>query len=255
VDLKQQDAIKVLETLLRSDRTRKVDFELQHTVFLEQLIDRDQIVGTVDGVSITAEMLVNHARLECENYLSIQDRAIADTLILETARQLGISVTDSERRQGLARFKRSLGLVTNYDIATWTRRHHMSEDEFQTLIEEWLLIEKTKMHYLKPSNRAIVRQFRLNGDYETLLAGAASKEEAARHAPRQHRDLLDKSWLYAYYAERGQLDDPQDIRAHAARLGFADEKSLLFELERYFLYHADKGDSGLLDEPNDGGAV
>jgi hypothetical protein len=242
VDLKKRDAIKVLEYIAGLEGTNMqldANFQLQHTEYLEQLIDKDQSLREVDGFQMTFEMLANYARLECDDFLGLRDRSIANMQILEYAQRLGLSITETEHCQGIEDFCKSMNLDAGKDASEWARRNDLSEKEFGQFIDEWALIRKVKREYLQPDNRALIRQIRLDGGYESMIQAAAEKEKAVSSGINSSElDGVGIEELIAYYAQHKKIDlTAQTASTYASEMGFKKWMSLILELREFYIFH------------------
>jgi hypothetical protein len=172
VDQKKLDAIEMLEhiaELQKSDARPAINFELQHTTRLDELMDKDICLDPSGEVPLTPEMLVGHCRSDGEEFKRLHDRAASNRLMLDLAQQLGVTVSDAEIQAGAKEFHESFGLMTDEDATEWMRRNQLTIAERERLIGEWLLIKKMKASF-PPDNRDVIRQLRLEGKYEAALA-------------------------------------------------------------------------------------
>ena len=240
VDQKKVDAIQLLEhiaALPDSNQPPEADFELQHTVFLQALMERDKTLISMDGLKVTKEELVNLVRLEIDDVADILDRATISELFLDAAKAMNVSLNEVERKQGLRHFRQTLGLESQEAMAAWMQHNHLTEAEFEQLVEEWALIEMMKRLYLQPSNSAIIRQLLFEGRLEEMVTSAAEKEKRVSNRHGSVEGANDEERLWAYYAKSKSLPEEQDRYAHAAQLGFSDRRSFLHELKKYYMYH------------------
>lgn len=177
VDQKKLDAIEMLEhiaELQKSDARPALNFELQYTARLDELMDKDVSLDPTGEGPLTPDMLVAHCRGEVEEFKRLQDRAATTRLMLDLAEQLGVTVIDAEIQAAAKEFHESLGLNTDEAAAEWMRRNQLTMTERDQMIREWLLIRKMKA--FAPNNRDVIRQLRLEGTYEEAAATRRNSE-------------------------------------------------------------------------------
>jgi hypothetical protein len=88
IDQKKLDAIEVLKhiaNLAGNVPPATVSFELQYTDKLERLLDKDVCLATIDGIRLTADLLINSVRLESDDFAGLKNRALAGGNAAETA--------------------------------------------------------------------------------------------------------------------------------------------------------------------------
>jgi hypothetical protein len=267
IDQKKRDAIKVLEFIVRLEKIRQpleVDFDLHYTNVLVKLADKDFCLGTFDGIRLTADMVVNHARLESDDFIGLKARSMFNSHLLNSAKRQGISLTTEEYQKAAGRFQKSFRLETEAEMAHWMDRNHLTGTEVETFITEWALIEKMQAisalnsegdtfaardSYLsandhksvaslpQPTNHQIIRQLRLERAYEGMVATALAKEKSLLEASRLVSPLVNEERLYTCYFQEKRLAVPEDINVYATELGFTDKDIFKVELIKYYHYH------------------
>lgn len=186
VDQKKLDAIETLEhiaELQKSDARPAINFELQYTTRLDELMDKDVCLDPSGEVPLTPDMLVAHCRADVEAFKRLHDRAATTRLMLDLAGQLGVTVIDAEIQAATKEFYESLGLNTDEAAAQWMHRNQLTIAERDRLIGEWLLIRKIKASFA-PNNRDVIRQLRLEGKYEERVERCTIAYGGARLPPR-----------------------------------------------------------------------
>lgn len=172
VDQKKLDAIAMLEhiaELQKSDARPAINFELQYTARLDELMDTDVCLDPTGEAPLTPDMLVADCRGDGEEFKRLHNRAATARLILDLAEQLGITVDDAEIKAAAKEFHESLGLNTDEAATVWMRRNQLTMAERDRMIGEWLLIRKMKTSFA-PNNRDLIRQLRLEGKYADAVA-------------------------------------------------------------------------------------
>lgn len=237
IDLKRRDAVALLRHLATAGEPAPTPppFELQETVFLSRLIDRDQTIYTHGEHRVTAQTLVTHARLDLEGFAALRQRAAMNGLALDFARQLGLVAGEEELASERAQLEDRLGIAGEEGLMAWRERNHLTQEEFDQLLEELALTRKLQQLYgSRSSNRMLLQQLRVEGQYEALVRSASEKLSHLAtygHGNRPPADLLD--W---YFERRGE-GVPADIHAYAAGLGFQDYAAFMLALEEHYWYH------------------
>lgn len=235
VNLKQADALALLNYIAQLPEDLppfEPAFDLQETVFLRRLIDRDRTVYEVGEVWLTAEELTHHARLEAADFLALKERATLNTLILDFAKQLGLVVSE----EGLEAEKEKLGFTTPEEIAQWCANNHLTAAEFEQFLQEAALIHKMKEAYTtEVLNGELLRQMRLEGVYEEMAEMTMNKKRALLEGYRPPEgEAADV--LAAYFARIGRVV-PEDLQSYWAALGFESGAAFVLELEKNHVYH------------------
>lgn len=258
VDQKHQDAIAVLQYIARIEggaQAIRPLWQLQYTDMLDGLIDRDSCIGVFDGLHITVDMLINHARLHEPNFVELRARALESKALLHHALRWGLTPTLDERRQTQASIVAALGLTTQIALTNWRNRNHMTEADFDNFIGEWVLIARARQLETEPAadepgllagdaaqfaytygiNADIIRQLHLEDRYGSLFDSLIVKEKIAAEQPGLGGGLGNTS-LYEFYFGKKQIDMPRRIVSFASRLGFSSMEVFDIELKKYCQY-------------------
>ena len=145
VDLKKEDAIKVLDKiteLTNSGKAALIDFELNKTIYMEELVDSDQTIEFPNDIKVTYEEFVNYARLEWGDFPQVVEQTIGNMLILAFARQQNVSLSEEERKSSEKAFRRALEIDPEIQLDEWSRRNGLSNKGFNQLLDDWALIQK-----------------------------------------------------------------------------------------------------------------
>lgn len=243
VDLKRQDAVALLKYIAQPglDSQTEVEaerpsFSLNETVFLGRLIDRDRQLNGFGEVPLTANDLVNYLRFEQAEFFELKARAVTNSLALDYARQLGLTVNETDIERETAAFKQKNKLERETAFEAWRQRNQLSLAEFENLMADLALIRKVRDIYDNlTSSRTLLRQLRLENQYETMLPAAREKAAVLQesYAPP---DVSLKELIRVYFAEKGQAV-PDDMNDYATQLGFRDYRAFILELEKSYHYH------------------
>jgi hypothetical protein len=235
IDLKRRDAIAMLRYLADLPKELppfEADFELQETVFFTNLLARDRTIVRRNGMRLTIDDLVDALRLE-PDFLALKQRALVNDMILDLARVRNLKVGAEERKEAAGR----LGMATDDELAAWAQRNDLDEAELEQLLDELAIIHKLRAIYdERVSNRSLLRQLRIEGQYEKILQ-MALEQKAGQEAAQNGRPAEPNDLYAAYFAELGQevSGDLQDrVQAHAAALGYERLAQFLLALERRY---------------------
>jgi hypothetical protein len=270
IDLKKEDAIKVLEYIeaISEDGQLKIpEFELQHTQFLQDLLDREQMIFLTEDEYITYEELVNHARLEWDDFFDIVERSVSDLLILSLANQQGITLSEEEIKEGADKFMAQFGAAPDQPLQ-WAEHNDLNDCEFEQLVKDWLLIQKMRSQEFGPDsrilnwdqikdgqneelvnetvealkyrfgNRDIVRQLKIEGRYEDLLREALETQIKARAADEHIYESINLDKLVSFYIDKMQLKEGMNVFTHAEQMGFETQPGFMLALLKMYLSYS-----------------
>ncbi len=200
VDVKRQDAIRLLETirdlpqpLAPVPRT----FNFTRSFLFDTLYNRDRTVRYGD-VDVPLSAISNYAALHMTDFNDLNERALNRALVLAMAEMLQVQATSEEIDKEQTYFRRKYRLNSDADLADWQARNHLEPDEFRALMQQnaqcrrmrrWLL---TRLVMLR-SARVLLDELRLENRFEEWLERAAEEEKIVS----QHAD---------YFKEMGQTD-------------------------------------------------
>jgi hypothetical protein len=238
IDLKKLDAIELLKHIadLPQNPSHSVAaYKLNETVFLSKLVDRDRIITQNGPVSLRVDELVNHARLDFEGFSELQERGVANTMMLDLAKSYDLALTPEEWEQEKALFQEAFSLVGDEEIEAWRICNHLTESEFEQFIIDQGLIRKVKKVYAgQLSNSNLLRQLRMEGEYEWVAKTAMDKSAvlAEIYSPP---DISKEELIRLYFEDKGR-EMPEDVNMYAAELGFSDYGAFILALEKSFRY-------------------
>ncbi|MEM7423025.1 MAG: hypothetical protein AAF334_04825, partial [Pseudomonadota bacterium] len=93
--------------------------------------------------------------------IDVVRKALADTIALRRAADLGIEVTDEELQAAADAYRRAHGLTKAEDTLTWLEHQGRSLSEFEASLEFQLLTDKLRSHVA--SEAAIARRYQTEG--------------------------------------------------------------------------------------------
>jgi len=161
--LKAQDAIVLLCTMRdfasTSPRPKQIHFELERTIFLEQLINE---VGLMRAAGLTALPESEDTPL-CvgETIATLRKRMLLRLLAREVGERLGWRLIVEEVEAYAARFRAKFGMLAPDAMRAWMAIVGLTEDEFWRFVNDALLIERLERLHSVEIDRGLADQLRL----------------------------------------------------------------------------------------------
>jgi hypothetical protein len=240
IDLKKQDAIQALRHMARLQNgppPPPATFDLQRTVYLENLADRDLSLNPPGETRLTPESIVNHARLALKDFLALEQRAVNNSALLTFAHLIGLEASPQEVRKELEEIRQHLKL-SNQDLLSWMRCQHLTEEELERFVAEKLVLSKVLKLFASPANQDVLRQLRLEDKYERLARSALESEIA--FAKDSLVEGLSPEELARFYCAQIKREMPDSLEILAQELGFNEESSLIVELQKFYAWKVSK---------------
>jgi len=244
VDQKKLDAVEMLrwiDGIKNSSPPGQCNFELEHTICLENLVDRDFLLVEFGGIRITREILTNYARVALNDFEEVNRRACLLATALEKAAESGFSLSNEQFQKGLLEFRRLHQIGSDDELRGWRQINHLTEEEFHGLVGEWVIekmISVTEPRSSFASNHRIIRQVQIEGRFSVLFDRVLAQEQWLRSSSIRpsRKDLLE-----AYRVFHSQPDMPSDELQFQAqqlsmRLGFQSQSQFDLEVVRHFLH-------------------
>ena len=238
INLKRQDSIKVLqrvEELRSTAESPAVDYQVAHTTFVSELLDKHQTVVSHEGHSLDILDLTSHARIEWSDFKNFRERAFTNLLMLQYAVQNDITLSPDEIEYGKQDFLDHLGINAE-EIDDWAERNHIPSDQFEQHMLDWLLIHKVKSQASSVDNRTLLWQARLENRFEELLEDVKVMQTAAFEADGQlDEESLGENVLFEYFREIMGVAPDADVMDYASELGFSNKSVLYLALLKSYL--------------------
>jgi hypothetical protein len=248
VDQKQLDAIEALQAIdalasarsgpeperdVTSQEQSGSGFELQETIFLKDLLDRDYVVPTGSDCALTHEHLVNHARLAHPNFGRMRQELIDENIILRQASALGVRADDAELQSALDQFRRARGLLQRSELLSWLETHRLTLADLGEMLERQLLIQKTRSLFSRLEHRTVLDRLRMDGCYASIERATLETERRAEARSGLEPAPVSERALLQNYSKRLARTDKLELDSLVEELGFADRATLVVELEKY----------------------
>lgn len=250
VDLKRRDAIELLQHLAAwqaQPQPVETSFDLAYTVLLHKMLDQDFSLDLLGDKGLRAAALVNHVRLEHEDFTALRERAVTNTALLQLAGKLAMALSDEELETAVSRFKKERQIESDESFQQWLARNHLTNENFIQLVTDDALVRKVRQWTSRTAqnNAAIIRELRLEDSYADLAELAKRKEDTfAELNPNEVRGL-ERETLYNFYHTHRNSPNPADSKSQAVKLyqqtGFTDWELFWLELMKYYSYHKKSG--------------
>jgi len=184
VDIKQQDAILLLQTLRDLPETSpqpKLNFELVRNQFFATLYDRDRTVLRQD-TTIPLGDIAGYAALHLPDFNETNLQAANRALVQILAEIMGVEVAQSEVDKESRRFRLQHNLFEETAFTGWLAENDLTAEEFQQLMSEmaccrklqgWLLVRKA----YEKNTKIFLDELRLQNRYQECADAAAQVEK------------------------------------------------------------------------------
>ncbi len=248
IDQKRLDAIALLKQMANftpSSKPAFPNYDVYHTSKLAGLFDRDINLGVLDGTRLTADMILNHARLELTDFLAIRQRAAESIYWLNQAARQKILPTMAELQARIEVFQAELGLKNSADLQAWQQQNYLTTLEFEQLMVDLARLATIKEATLKdqttssinPNNSALLRQLRWENRLGPLVEVILAKEEMMAEMPPVEPTAVNRNLLPTFYFRHKQQPVPENLHHYMTELGFHHEEAFMLALLKYYHYH------------------
>jgi hypothetical protein len=198
-------------------------------------------IGAATGEPLRDEWVLDELRLDEVAFDSMRLRASLRRLATDGRSAPSSPLDPAARRAAEQRLRLRLGLFRRSDLDRWCAQNDLEPAHLARLIDEEARLAEMDAHLAPDFGRDLLDQLRLGGDYPRLLARARDKR--ALLAARGQEDAtandigLTPIALVAWHFER-RLDRPipDDLEAHARRLGLERLADFYRALAREWLY-------------------
>jgi hypothetical protein len=201
VNLKQQDAILLLETLRdlpESVLQSKLCFTLARNQFFSSLYNRDRTVLR-NGTAVSLGDIAAYSALHLPDFNDINLHAANRALVQIFAEMLGIQVSQAEVDKEIRRFCSQHYLFQEEQLTQWLAENDLTKEEFNQLMYEmarcrrlqnWLLTRKSH----EKNTKMLLDELRLQNRYKECADAAATREKIVQEhypnfAEEQYNDL------------------------------------------------------------------
>lgn len=152
-----------------------------------------------EALNISTSDIIHSLKLSCQ-IPDVVEKIASATIIVNTAQELGITVTPEELQQEGDDLRLAKKLVKAKDTWTWLEKHHLSVNEFEELVHKNVLSRKLANHLFSEQVEKFFYQHQLDYvaavTYEVILPD---------------RDLA----LELFYAlEEGEISFPEIARLY-----------------------------------------
>jgi hypothetical protein len=232
VDQKRDDALTLLATMrdfLAADPgPARVDYVFEPSEMWDRAalaalhVELDPAAG-VQGLSTDA--LLDELRLDGLAYAEARRAGLLRLVALEACGGRRLPLGDEARREAASRLRRRLGLFGREATARWLAANDLTAPDLARLIDDEARLARLEAGSGAQATAHLLDQLRVAGDYARYAARARAKQRVLAESGfgRPHVDEWTRFRLTAwYFEERLGAAIPDDIAAHAARIGFPD---------------------------------
>ena len=239
-DLKQQDAMRLLDVLAGLDQSgaarHEPDFHFEWTVMWDRVVSgrtgRARPSGDATADDLEQAML-DELRLEPARYRELVRRAQLKQLALTEAERRRMSADDALARRRLQRLREVHGLYTRADLDAWIERN----DWHPGAVEQALANEQRGESAMPDiDHAALLDELRLDGDYPALKIRVLAK--AANLEKRSADDPVPAQLLSWYFESLLGERIPDDLDEYLVAIGIerrADFYRMLAEHHHHLL--------------------
>lgn len=236
INQKKLDAIRALQliaSLQAGEPGHLPGVKVQRTIYLDGLEDRDLPLNRPGDVRLTPADIANHIRLRREDFSDLQCRAASSAALLVLARFLDLVASPGEVSEEREKLRQKHG-STGEEIQNWMQQSHLTQDELTHFIEQKILLNKVLALFAAPSNRDLLRQLRLEGNYEAVAQSALDSEIAFVENLRVQE--IDPVELAEFFGLRSGRKIPASLEEFAQQSGFDDRANLIVELQKFYAH-------------------
>ncbi|MBF0516261.1 MAG: hypothetical protein HQK97_03945 [Nitrospirae bacterium] len=242
IDLKKQDAIKLLETIRdipgAGTSARDNSFNMVNSHLFKALYHRDRTVQH-EETNICQDNFSAYVALHMPGFDDFNFNAINKAIVVFMADYFEITVTDEDVEKEKERHTKKLGIQNEDALSKWIEDNHLTPDEFRALMydsarcrrmHKWFMTRQ----YLVKNVKIILDELRLHNIYGQWLTKAANQEQIIQnHYPDfkeiDHLDL--KELLADHIRQTGWKSEISPVE-WAEEAGFAGLQHLHLELLR-----------------------
>ena len=259
VDQKRDDALAMLATMrdvLAADPgPARVAYVLEPSEMWERaaLSFLPARLDPADGApGLPQDALLDELRLDGPAYAEARRAGLLRLAALEACERRRLPLDDEARRDAASLLRRRLGLLGREATERWLAANDLTRADLTRLVDDEARLARLEAETGACDASHLLDQLRVAGDYARYAARARAKQRvlAGSGVDHAHADEWTRFRLTAWYFEqRLGASIPDDVAAHAARIGFADLDAFYRALLREHLYVTHGGHPGAAPEP------
>ena len=236
VDQKRLDARALLRLLAAEIAAPPLSpVRVERTIFFERLLSGARPVASGASGAVTAEDVIDHARLHLADFPALLERASARALVVQLGRRLGVEPSP----QDLAAARDALAQRLGWDavgVDAWCEENALTPADLAALVEREALLTLMLGRVLERRNDWLLDELRLSGRWTGLCAEAGRRLDRARAVPDPIADSVPgfDELLRVYLDDVGE-EPPRDLVAWYRARGFDRRAELSAALVRYWL--------------------
>lgn len=240
VNLKQQDAIEMLNQLNRRDDTAEpiaaaFHFEWTHVWDSAYQLHK-QATGLIESVSERDHDVLNQLRLCPDQYARYHDKALLAWLC---SHSVELAVEDADLKKALSTFKQTNRLASRQQVIDHAERIALTEAQLVEMLENAALVEEAR-DTAGTLQTGIVEQLKLDGYYLALEQAVARKQDvlAAADLASSRSTLIPAQVLAWYFEQELGTRIPTRMDSHLNRIGMDCRQDFDQLIAEHYLYRS-----------------
>lgn len=197
VDIKAQDAIKLLETIrdLKEPISKPGNLKRQKSHLFDSLYDMDRSVQH-DGTNIELSHIAHFAALHMNDFNYINFNGLNKALVVMLANFLKIEISQEELDKEIGRFQIRQQIKGDEQLNKWIDENDLSQEEFNELLYEVAVCRKLHRWFLTCNHngkgtRVFMNELRLRNKYKEWVEKAIDCEETVNSSLVEQKDDSD----------------------------------------------------------------
>ena len=187
------------------------------------------------------EWVLDELRLDAAAFESVRLRALLRRSAASERRSRPLPIDPPARAETEQRVRLRLGLLRRPDIDDWCLQNDLQAADFERLLDDEARLDSLTSRLDTDLGRDLLDQLRLDGDYARRAARARDKRMTLARRGQEDAAPADVGLtpiaLVAWHFERRHsVAVPDDLEAHARRLGLAGLANFYRLLLREWLY-------------------
>jgi hypothetical protein len=244
IDLKKQDALKMLQTMQRDQANFGRKFETSHHfewthVWDSAFYEHGQTQASLPAPGTDDQQVFDQLRLDPDLFQRYHDKALLNWICNNRVEN---PVSDDGVKTALKRFRAENELASHTQLLDYMARAELDEARLTTLLEDVSRVDHVRESAgdLRPG---IVDQLKLDGRYFDLLETARLKQATIQSAGTDpaHPGVVNAQLLAWYFGQQLGAPIPQRLEDHLTSAGFDTADDFYRIITADYLYWREQG--------------